>query len=295
MHRKLRVALISIVCICLLLLRSFGDVETVYETGETHFDTKGYREAYVTLISSSTPLDDLKNPYFLSTRALVDRLVRFDRTKTNRPVIVLVTPTIQPNLRHYLEKDGAQVMVVSRLLPKGFNTDPQAQWANCFTKFHMWNLDYDTLFYLDADILPLANLDDAFTKYTQVPGFEFLAPSDINGELQELPTFNAGMMLLRPNATLFDQFMEQAGHKENYDAHFMEQGFLNWYYRNLTERLPRYYSGNWVQKDFKMIKRLKLRTVHEKYWWLSTFDYNQRLVRTLFEDVIQQLPLYDLE
>lgn len=74
----------------------------------------------------------------------------------------------------------------------------------------------------------------------------------------------------------------------------MEQGFLNYYYRDLKERLPREYSGNYVSKDYSLIQREGLRTVHEKYWWLDPDGEHSGPTRKLFEDGIKELPDYNL-
>jgi alpha-N-acetylglucosamine transferase len=46
---------------------------------------------------------------------------------------------------------------------------------------------------LDIDVLPIKNLDDAFN----ITRGEFLAPPDRNSKLDDLHTFNAGILLIR--------------------------------------------------------------------------------------------------
>jgi alpha-N-acetylglucosamine transferase len=211
------------------------------------------------------------------------------KTTAGRDVVVLVTPSISEELRITLRRDGAIVKEVDKILPKAMKDQDHVkygQWGDCFTKFHLWNLiQYDRIMYLDSDVLPIKNLDDAF-KLTYASDFEFLAPADRYRDLTDLPTFNAGIMLLRPSSALLRIFLRKMESIHDYQTDFMEQGFLNWYYTKQRQRLPREYSGNFVSKDFSLIQREKLRTVHEKYWWLSKDKENEAQVRELYEDGI---------
>jgi hypothetical protein len=71
-----------------------------------------------------------------------------------------------------------------------------------------------------------------------------------------------------------------------YDSGFYEQGMLNYYYRDLKQRLPREYSGNYVQVDAGLIEKEHLRTLHEKYWWLAK-EGEQGKIRAIFENAIK--------
>jgi hypothetical protein len=71
-----------------------------------------------------------------------------------------------------------------------------------------------------------------------------------------------------------------------YDSGFYEQGMLNYYYRDLKDRLPREYSGNYVSIDAGLIEKEHLRTLHEKYWWLSQ-DGEGGKIRAIFENAIK--------
>jgi alpha-N-acetylglucosamine transferase len=141
---------------------------------------------------------------------------------------------------------------------------------------------------LDSDVLPIKNLDEAF----DITRGEFLAPSDRNSELKDLPTFNAGIFLIRysfnysrTNKTKINEFLKIAEDTTLYDTRFYEQGMLNYYYRDVTQRLPREYSGNYVQIDAGLIEKEHLRTLHEKYWSLSK-DGESGKIRKIFEDAI---------
>lgn len=95
---------------------------------------------------------------------------------------------------------------------------------------------YESIFYLDTDVLPIKNLDDAF----DLTRGEFLAPADRYFDLSELLNFNAGVMLFRTNSSKMAEFLRMAEDTSKYDAGFYEQGFLNYYYADLKDRLPRY-------------------------------------------------------
>jgi alpha-N-acetylglucosamine transferase len=114
---------------------------------------------------------------------------------------VLVTEKISTRMQKILELDGAKVVVVKTLLPKALHDKGSGQWGDCFTKLHLWDLPYQSIFCnyivfivdLDTDVLPIKNLDDAF----DIKRGEFLAPADRDSGLNDLPTFNAGVLLIR--------------------------------------------------------------------------------------------------
>ena len=171
---------------------------------------------------------------------------------------------------------------------------------DCWTKLHLWNLtQYDSIFYIDGDVLPLRNLDTIFTSISQLrfalppDYYDFAAPLDMDGKRRYLPSFNAGMMLFRPSQERLKSFLQWANNITRYDTDFMEQGFLNYYYGDHYVKFEKAVSGNWV-RDTKLIEESGLMTVHEKYWLLKE-DGSEGEVRRLFEDGIRELKNYTTE
>ncbi|KAJ3048087.1 hypothetical protein HK097_010902 [Rhizophlyctis rosea] len=262
------------------------------------------REAYATLLSTRPSSPDSIDHYFLSTRLLIHRLRHDAQTRTtlSRDIIILVTPSVSEAKRRILTLDGAIVKEVPRIYPSALHKlgKPKPQWMDCWTKLHLWNFtSYDSIFYIDGDILPLRNLDPLFTtisrqRFNQPPNyFDFAAPLDMLPNRRHLPTFNAGMMLFRPSSERLMSFLRWANNITQYDTSFMEQGFLNYYYGDHYVKFAAEVSGNWV-RDLKLLEEEGLWTVHEKYWLLKE-DGKEGQVRRLFEEGIRGLRKYTRE
>lgn len=115
--------------------------------------------------------------------------------------------------------------------------------AVTYSKILLWNLDkYDQIVYLDADTLPLKNLDHVFDKYEALPATEIVAAPDAGWP----DIFNSGLLVLKPSKAVFDKLLE---HSETQDASFdgADQGLLNEFFHlndngNTWKRLPFVYN-----------------------------------------------------
>jgi len=115
--------------------------------------------------------------------------------------------------------------------------------AVTYSKILLWNLDkYDQIIYLDADTLPLNNLDHLFDKYESLPATEIVASPDIGWP----DIFNSGVLILKPSKPVFDKLIE---HSETQDASFdgADQGLLNEFFHlqdkgHSWKRLPFVYN-----------------------------------------------------
>ncbi|KAJ3050721.1 hypothetical protein HK097_008270 [Rhizophlyctis rosea] len=261
------------------------------------------REAFATLLTTR-PKGNEEDRYFLTTRLLIDRLRRDPKTRSNpqRDIIVLVTPVIDTRKRKILTLDGATIKEVNSIIPHNYKDVAMFndRWVDCFTKMHLWNLtQYDSLFYMDGDVLPLENLDFVFTnigrkQFGSPPEFfDFAAPIDMMWGRKYLKTFSAGMMLFRPSADRLASLLQWAEAIYEYDTNMMEQGLLNYYYGKHYVQFAKGVSGNFVDSP-KIIEDERLKTVHEKYWVLSESGAAGE-VRRLFTDGIAGLPTYTEE
>lgn len=116
------------------------------------------------------------------------------------------------------------------------------RWTDQFVKLNLWNqTEFQTIVYLDSDAFPLANIDDIFdvakeqsclkdqlevtdSYFKEQCNYLFAGvPMPING----VELVNGGLLVLKPDAVLFERLLHNARRHTEYDISTMEQSFLN--------------------------------------------------------------------
>ncbi|KAK9467941.1 nucleotide-diphospho-sugar transferase [Lipomyces arxii] len=101
-----------------------------------------------------------------------------------------------------------------------------------FTKILLWNQTaFDRIVYLDADVLPLANIDSLFLAAGSLAACPDAGWPDI---------FNSGVMVLSPSSKDFEGLYALAETGETFDGG--DQGLLNEYFGSEWTRLPFLYN-----------------------------------------------------
>lgn len=105
-----------------------------------------------------------------------------------------------------------------------------------YSKILLWNqIQFDSIVYLDADVLPLINFDDIFENYP-IELNQIIASPDSGWP----DIFNSGVFKLKPSKETFDKLIEFATNEENsFDG--ADQGLLNEFFPNWI-RLPYLYN-----------------------------------------------------
>ena len=137
---------------------------------------------------------------------------------------------------------------VQRIPPPENGHGMNAHFLDQYTKLSLWSPDTlprpaHTVVYLDSDTLVLRNFDELF-------GLPYTFAAVPDGFLDRrgfVTSFNAGVMLLRPDATLF-QAMLLALPLARYPPEYAEQAFLNQFFATDVLRLPYAYNGNLALK-----------------------------------------------
>lgn len=115
-----------------------------------------------------------------------------------------------------------------------------------YTKLSIWSFDelgIDRLVYLDADTIVRRNFDELFDS-----PFNFAAVPDVYGDSRGFSiTFNAGVLVLRPSTTVFQDIMRKI-ETAKYPMKQAEQAFLNLYFGGKGVRLPYVYNANLAMK-----------------------------------------------
>lgn len=109
----------------------------------------------------------------------------------------------------------------------------EVSWTNSeLTKLNIWNLtQFKKVVYLDADVLLLENIDELFSIESTFAAAPDIFPPD---------KFNAGVMVIEPNATIFEEMVSLIGVLPSHDGGdtgFLNSYFSSWYTGRAESRL----------------------------------------------------------
>lgn len=106
-----------------------------------------------------------------------------------------------------------------------------------YSKLLLWNLiNYDSIVYLDSDVLPMINFDDIFENYP-IESNQIAASPDSGWP----DIFNSGVFKLKPNKEIFNKLIDFTKDSNNsFDG--ADQGLLNEFFNLNWIRLPYLYN-----------------------------------------------------
>jgi alpha-N-acetylglucosamine transferase len=164
-----------------------------------------------------------------------------DKVQSKAKKIALVTDSITEEVMDKIKKTG-WIPVPVDVIPQPGQESSDSRFRMMFTKLHLWRLiECRSLVYVDSDTLVLHNFDELF-EFTNYAPFA-AAPDNWYGKFTV--DINAGVMVLKPSLTEFDQLITSSvNNTDKYSAFLAEQGYLNWYYYGSMIRLPLIYNGN---------------------------------------------------
>ncbi len=209
------------------------------------------------------------------------------------PLVVMVTPNIEPDLHHQLTQAGCLIHPVNAIGP-----DPSlvqnyanARFAEVWAKLAVWQLEeYRQLVFLDADMLIIRNMDELLTMELPDNGRGIAAchacrcnprqlaeyPADWRPQncyysycdspemvASPAPPFenylNGGLLVLQPGRDVYQDMMVQIAKVRDLSAYvFAEQDFLNHYFR-----------GRWQPLHYGYNALKTLAHQHPKMWDLT--------------------------
>lgn len=113
--------------------------------------------------------------------------------------------------------------------------------AVTYSKVLLWSLtQYDTLIYLDADTLPLANLDHLFDEHKDLLLTQVVASPDAGWP----DIFNSGVLILKPLTETFTDLVKHIETEETPSFDGADQGLLNEFFNLKTK------GSNWKRLPF---------------------------------------------
>ncbi|XP_074595142.1 glycogenin 1 isoform X2 [Brevipalpus obovatus] len=170
-------------------------------------------EAFVTLATNDN--------YCLGALVLANSL---RNVETKRQLVILITPSVTKDMRGCLSKVYdlvKEVDVMHSNEHKILEVMKRPELGVTLTKLHCWRLtQYTKCVFMDADTLPLKNIDELFERE------ELSAACDIGWP----DCFNTGVFVYKPNETTFADLCRLAVESGSFDGG--DQGLLNTYFTN---------------------------------------------------------------
>jgi alpha-N-acetylglucosamine transferase len=205
--------------------------------------------------------------YFQSARMLVWQLLHSPRTRSRRPidVVVIVTPSVSESRRAVLKADGAIIYPVE-FLRKEWGDFRETRWLDILAKLRAWQMtQYSRVLMMDTDTILRQPVDHIFEE--EAAQFQTIKPVDsveykpaegapalpekyvlagvgetfgaehpfppfwdddgLDGGLYKKGYFNGGFLIFSPNKALFDHFLFKINSPNSFDASLAEQNLLN--------------------------------------------------------------------
>jgi len=187
-----------------------------------------------------TALYTVDNLKYLRYITLLAYTLQLNHPQIPRKLIYIEERPLPPEALCLLKAQGWDPYPVQGL------PHPRGSYANHyrdqFNKLHLWNFtQYNSVLYLDADAYVLRPVDELF----QLSRYFCLAAVPDNMYGDDVTTINAGVLLVRPNVTVFDELRTAyMRDQRKYDVSFAEQSFLNYYYQHEFVELPEIYNLN---------------------------------------------------
>lgn len=166
-----------------------------------------------------------------------------DRVKTQFDLYCMITREVSSSSIDTLREINVETILVDRIevgRTKGIKDRYKENSWMMFTKMNIWRLvQFNSLVYLDADLVFVQNADELITQTALNPNVFFAAAEHIAGD----EGIQAGLMFVRPDIEVFDDMLKKVEF-EDYDNTHSDQSFVNWYFQknNIWAKLPDQYN-----------------------------------------------------
>ncbi|ORX85838.1 nucleotide-diphospho-sugar transferase [Anaeromyces robustus] len=265
-------------------------------------NTTNNKNAFLIMLTSEGESVD---NYYMYTSAIVYRLLHKEEIRTKRndvDVVVMVTEDVADWKLRGLHNLGAVIKRVHKITMDSAILKNK-RWKNCYTKLQMFEMtEYETIVYLDADLFIKKNIDELFDIANDVrnkTGRNDFFGAVTDGPIRDMYNhkenkgmLNAGIMILTPEVTVYNDLLELAPRSNLYNAMFMEQGLLSLYYTdddNLFNRTryhldPRY-NAQWLS-DSNMEFYDKVYVIHQKLGKVEKAK-SQQVQKDIFYSIVE--------
>lgn len=161
---------------------------------------------------------------------------------------------------------------------KKYNAQKPQQFVNTlnFNKLKIWELDYENVVYLDADVVILKNIDCLFNIQT------FAAASNIHANITNLNNLNSGVFVAQPNIKVYIDMINILNSSNNSkiykrtDQTFLAEYFPHWNMLSHTFNFLQYL----YLDDNKLFDESQIKIIHyilQKPWDNHKSEENETL------------------
>ncbi|QIW94772.1 hypothetical protein AMS68_000290 [Peltaster fructicola] len=255
------------------------DIDTLKKYAPHNWKGHGQQTVAIFLATRNASMQD---SYFLAAQQQVYRILWDPRSKSTRPLTVFVAPFVRKEQRDMLQAAGAYVREI-QLVPWTplYSLDSSPRWKDQFTKLNLWDQgDFSKILYLDTDAFPIQPFDALFDTVSEsrmcnpdlldeadrinvveMCNYTFTATRDPRGML------NAGMFVITPNKAMHENlFRGMNRDREKYDNNIVEQGFLQYVYREDGPFPGQYVDRKWNAIENQPEDEGVTVILHEKLW-----------------------------
>lgn len=148
------------------------------------------------------------------------------RTNPRYPFLLLITPELGAGVRDVLSRHRIEYRVLEKPIANPNRVEKTHRWYHNYSTLHIFNLEFEKIVYLDADMLITRNIDELFEK-------AHLSGVISGGSLPEHSAwnqFNGGLLVIEPSGALFADMLRCVGSIEQKAGG--NQAFLHAYFRD---------------------------------------------------------------
>ncbi|KAL1527279.1 hypothetical protein AB1Y20_015954 [Prymnesium parvum] len=196
--------------------------------------------------------------YAVGVKALYNSIAEVE---SDYPLVVMVTEGVPPHVRDELQAQGCSLHAVGvQPPPAGAPSYASPQFIECWTKLRAWELGYEQVALVDADMVMVRNMDELLAAeadrhsiravhecFCVVPRGETRCAHLENARDGPPPHsgsyFNAGLIVLRPCRRVYEHMQAALLTFDLATLSFAEQDFLNEYWAGAWEPLPWVYNA----------------------------------------------------
>lgn len=216
--------------------------ENKMSTDASNNDTVNGNRCYMSLLTNDS--------YLPGASVLCKTVRRYNKY----PIYIMVSKEVSETTCHRLSTicDGIiHVPSISSPYSNNNKTEEAASWENSeYTKLNLWNMcQFDKIVYIDLDAMIVTTTDELFDLDTDFAAAPDIFPPD---------KFNAGVLVIRPNADIFNSMLEKVHILPSYDGGdtgFLNAFFPNWYLGDCNTRLTFGYNAQRTMYWFTHSKR----------------------------------------
>ncbi|CAO3697659.1 unnamed protein product [Rhizopus stolonifer] len=218
--------------------------------------------------------------------------MKYAMRNSQYPLLILYTPNVSLETIKLLQNSGCLVKQIEPIHPPGKTNYTFERFTETWSKLAVWSqTEYERLVLLDADMLPLQNMDELIEmdlpkgwiaashactcnpqKFSHYPPHWIPASCAYTQSPAKTAYFNSGLVVLSPDTAKFKSMMDDLNAVQDLSIYpFPDQDFLNEQFKDQWKPLPYVYNAlktlQWAHEPMWNLKSVKnLHYILTKPW-----------------------------